>query len=151
MAENRVVKSFRDLIVYQKTAALSAEIFRLTRTFPREEAYSLTDQVRRSSRSVGAHIAEAWALRAYERHFVSKLTNADAERMETQHWVDTAMRCDYLTAEEGARLDASLAEIGRMLWATIHKASSFCTPSAGSVREEAAKYVIDDPQPDEDC
>lgn len=72
-------KSFRDLIVYQKSRQLSQDILRLTKSFPKEEMFSLTDQMRRSSRSIGANIAEAWAKRRYEKHFISKLTDSDGE------------------------------------------------------------------------
>ncbi|HBY94549.1 MAG TPA: hypothetical protein DEP84_11420 [Chloroflexi bacterium] len=88
MSRLQHAQSFRGLVVHQKARQLSREIFRLTRSFPKEEMYSLTDQIRRSSRSIGAQIAEAWAKRRYERHFVSKLTDADAEQYETQHWID---------------------------------------------------------------
>ena len=87
--------------------------------------YSLTDQARRSSRSVGAQIAEAWAKRRYERHFVSKLTDADGEQQETQHWIDTAAVCGYLTEEDVRTLNSELAEIGRMLNSMIEKAAAF--------------------------
>jgi four helix bundle protein len=86
-------KSFRDLVVYQKAKEVSRTIFEISKGFPKEETYSLTDQIRRASRSIGAQIAEAWAKRRYARHFVSKLTDADAEQMETQHWVDEAYDC----------------------------------------------------------
>ena len=99
MSELAYARSFRDLVVYQRTKAVTKEIFELTRTFPKEETFSLTDQVRRSSRSVGAQIAEAWGKRRYEKHFVSKLTDADAEQLETQHWLDSALDCEYLTAD----------------------------------------------------
>ncbi|MEI6596139.1 MAG: four helix bundle protein [Bacteroidota bacterium] len=79
------VKSFRDLEVYKLSRQLSGEIFEVTKKFPKEEMYSLTDQIRRSSRSVGTQIAEAWAKRKYEKHFISKLTEADGEQLETQH------------------------------------------------------------------
>ncbi len=79
------VKSFRDLEVYKLARQLSCEIFDKTKCFPKEEMYSLTDQIRRSSRSVGAQVAEAWAKRRYIRHFVSKLTDSDGEQQETQH------------------------------------------------------------------
>ena len=82
-------KSFRDLEVYKLTRQLSYEIYETFKSFPKEEMYSLTDQIRRSSRSVGAQIAETWAKRQYERHFVSKLTDADGEQQETQHWIET--------------------------------------------------------------
>ena len=90
---------FGELIVYQKSRVLAQRIFELSRTFPREETYSLTDQVRRSSRSVGAQIAEAWAKRPYKRNFLSKLADANGELFETQHWIDVAADCLYITAE----------------------------------------------------
>ena len=76
-------QSFRDLIVYKKSRLLQQEIFKLTRKFPKDESFSLTDQIRRSSRSIGANLAESWAKRRYEKHFISKLTDADGEQMET--------------------------------------------------------------------
>src|SRR5688572_22090803 len=81
------VKTFSDLEVYKLCRLLARDIFYLSREFPKEEAYSLTNQIRRSSRSVGAQIAEAWGKRRYEKHFVSKLTDADGEQLETQHWI----------------------------------------------------------------
>jgi four helix bundle protein len=84
------VRSFRDLEVYKLSRQLSQEIFEITKSFPKEETYSLTDQIRRSSRSIGAQIAEAWAKRKYEKYFISKLIDADGEQMETQHWIETA-------------------------------------------------------------
>jgi four helix bundle protein len=79
------VKSFRDLEVYKLSRALAKDVFDGSKTFPKEEMYSLTDQIRRASRSIGGQIAEAWGKRRYERHFVSKLTDADGEQLETQH------------------------------------------------------------------
>jgi len=90
------VKSFRDLEVYKLSREVSKEIFIITKNFPREEMYSLTDQMRRSSRSVGAQIAEAWGKRRYEMHFVSKLTDADSEQLETQHWLEVSEECHYI-------------------------------------------------------
>ena len=101
-------KSFRDLEAYQKAKAIAQDIYRLTNTFPKEETYSLTDQLRRSSRSVGAQIAEAWGKRRYERHFISKLTDADAEQMETQHWLDVAASCQYLSHDQTEQLITEL-------------------------------------------
>ena len=79
------VKNYSELEVYKFSRNLSKEVFEITKEFPKEEMYSLTDQIRRSSRSVGAQIAEAWGKRRYEKHFISKLTDADGERLETQH------------------------------------------------------------------
>ena len=87
MAKLEYASSFRDLIVYRKARELLLAIFRLTKRFPKEENYSLTDQIRRSSRSVGAQIAESWAKRRYEKHFVSQLPDSDGEQQETQHWI----------------------------------------------------------------
>ena len=123
------VKSFRDLEVYKLSRQLSKEIFDITKTFPREERYSLTDQVRRSSRSVGAQIAEAWAKRRYEKHFVRKLTDADGEQQETQHWVETAFDASYLTTEQTAILLDKYASLGKMLSSMISKADLFCRSS----------------------
>ncbi|MBN1146861.1 MAG: four helix bundle protein [Anaerolineales bacterium] len=134
---------FDDLVVYQKARALAAEIFSLTKAFPREEAYSLIDQVRRSSRSVGAQIAEAWAKRRYERHFVSKLTDADGEQYETQHWISVATDCGYLNTSQSADLIARCQEIGRLLGTMITKAHLFCDAPLGSVREAAGEYFVE--------
>ena len=91
--------SFRDLEVYTLASQLAKEVFEISKTFPKEERYSLTDQLRRSSRSTGAQIAEAWAKRRYVAHFVSKLTDADGEQQEAQHWLGTARACQYITEE----------------------------------------------------
>ena len=128
MSELQHAKSFRDLIVHQKARTVAQTLFQLSKSFPREEAYSLTDQIRRASRSIGAQIAEAWGKRAYKRHFVSKLTDADAEQLETQHWIDVALDCGYLTQEQHTLLLANLSEIGKMLHSMIAKASQFCSP-----------------------
>ena len=97
MARLPHVNSFRDLIVYKKSRALAKDVFQITKLFPKEETFALTDQIRRSSRSIGAQIAEAWGKRRYEKHFVSKLTDADAEQLETQHWLETAADCGYIS------------------------------------------------------
>jgi len=91
--------------------------------------FSLTDQIRRSSRSIGAQIAEAWARRKYEKHFVSKLTDADGEQLETQHWIEVASDCSYLSKEAAEDVLQQYASIGRMLNSMIAKAPTFCKPS----------------------
>jgi four helix bundle protein len=126
MSELQHANSFRDLVVHQKARKVAQTIFQLSKGFPREEAYSLTDQIRRAARSVGAQIAEAWGKRQYERHFVSKLTDADAEQLEAQHWTDVAFDCGYLTQDQQASVLDNLSEIGRMLSSMIAKASQFC-------------------------
>ncbi len=135
-------KSFKDLRVYQKAREVSRGVFKLTKTFPKEEMYSLTDQVRRSARSVGAQIAEAWGKRRYEKHFVSKLTDADAEQMETQHWVGEALDCGYLSPTEAAQVNSGLEEIGRMLNSMMQKSDSFCGPLDSTLHEFTVEYFI---------
>ncbi|MFA5649429.1 MAG: four helix bundle protein, partial [Bacteroidales bacterium] len=89
-------QGFKDLFVYQKAFKLSMDILQLTKSFPSEEKYSLTDQVRRSSRSVGANLAEAWAKRRYVKSFVAKLIDSQGESFETTHWLDTAIAAKYM-------------------------------------------------------
>jgi four helix bundle protein len=112
--------------VYQTAFELQQEVFEVTKTFPKEELYSLVDQVRRSSRSIGGNIAEAWQKRRYEAHFVSKLSDSDAEQAETQHWLDTAMACGYISCEKHHTLLEKCLKIGRMLGSMISKPESFC-------------------------
>ena len=128
------VRHFSDLEVYKRQRTLAKEVFALSKCFPREEQYSLTDQLRRSSRSIGAQIAEAWAKRLYPKHFVSKLTDADGEQMETQHWLIEAGDCNYLPEPDSKRLLGLCEEIGRMLGSMIRKAESFA--SHDYLREE---------------
>ncbi len=120
-------KSFKDLEVYKLTRQLSLEIFETSKSFPKEEMYSLTDQIRRSSRSVGAQIAEAWAKRRYIKHFVSKLTDADGEQQETQHWIETAHDCKYLSTNIRTDWIERYSSVGRMLNSMITKADRFCS------------------------
>jgi four helix bundle protein len=120
------VKSFRDLEVYKLARRLALEIFVVSKRFPKEEMYALTDQIRRASRSVGGQIAEGWGKRRYVNHFVSKLTDADGEQLETQHWIETADDCGYLTKEESTDFLQKCETIGKMLGSMISKAPSFC-------------------------
>src|SRR5947208_1954444 len=94
----------QDLNVYKKAFEVAMEIFELSKKFPREETYSLTDQMRRSSRSVCANLAEAWRKRRYEAAFVSKLNDVEAEAAETQTWIQFAVKCEYLEREVAAPL-----------------------------------------------
>jgi len=98
--------------------------------------------MRQAARSIGAQIAEAWAKRRYEKHFVSKLTDADAEQMETQHWVSEALDCGYISSAHAIQLNSGLEEIGRMLNSMIEKADSFCGSRDGILREDEAAYFI---------
>ena len=120
------IESFRGLRVYQAAFELQQEVFKVSKAFPKEEMFSLTDQIRRSSRAIGANLAEAWQKRRYEAHFVSKLSDSDAEQAETQHWLDTALNCKYIRPEVHASLLEKCQEIGRMLGSMINKPSSFC-------------------------
>lgn len=136
-------RSFRELVVYQRQRQLAREVFRVSKAFPAEEKFSLTDQLRRSARSIGAQIAESWAKRRYEKHFVAKLSDADAEQMETQHWLETAKDDGYLPAAEHARLIGLCEEIGRMLGGMMENSTSFCSDSA--FREEPPLYCCSKP------
>jgi four helix bundle protein len=120
------VSSYRNLEVYTLSRTLASNIFLLTKKFPKEEMYSLTDQIRRSSRSVGAQIAESWAKRKYEKHFISKLTDADAEILETQHWIEIAFDLQLISEGELTKVLDDCASINRMLNSMIIKSSQFC-------------------------
>ncbi len=135
-------QSFRDLIVYKKSRQLQQEIFNLTKSFPRDENFSLSDQIRRSSRSIGANLAEAWAKRRYEKHFISKLTDSDGEQLETQHWIETALDCGYIDQSKSSELIGKCLEIGRMLGGMMEKSELFCGESSKTIREESAKYIV---------
>jgi four helix bundle protein len=120
------IRSFRDLNVYQKARVGAQAIFELTKSFPKEERYALTDQIRRSSRAVAAMIAEAWAKRRYEAAFVSKINDALGEATETQSWLDHALDSEYITPAQFAELDACWQQIGGMLNRMIERAKDFC-------------------------
>jgi len=103
------------------------EIFELSKAWPAEEKYSLTDQIRRASRSVCANIREAWAKRRYEAHFISKLTDADGENGETDTWLDYALDCKYLAVAEHGRLTEENRAVGSMLGAMLNNPHPFLT------------------------
>lgn len=124
------IQSFRDLRVYQKAREQARIVFQLTKSFPREEIYSLTDQIRRSSRAVAAIIAEGWGRRRYEAAFVNKMSEAMAEAMETQSWLDHALDCGYLPAQRHSLLDSEWQHIGGMLQRMIDSSDKFCSPKA---------------------
>ena len=119
-------QGFRDLIVYQKSYKLAMEIFEISKTYPKEERYSLIDQIRRSSRSVPANIAEAWVKRKYPKSFVSKLLDSLAEEAETEVWIDMSKDCKYI----GDLLHNSLLErsqeVAKMLSSMINSPEKFC-------------------------
>ena len=112
-------RGYRDLKVYQMAYRIALDIHQVTKTFPKEEKYSLTDQIRRSSRSVCTNISEAWRKRRYKAAFISKLSDAETEACETQVWVELSRRCKYLTDTVASRLDKEydhiIAQIVRMI------------------------------------
>ena len=119
-------RGFRDLKVYQLGYTLSMEIFRETRSFPKEEIYSLTDQIRRASRSIGAGIAEAWRKRRYEKSFVSRLVDSWAEEAEVEVWLDTAYDCGYISKDRHAYFREKYEEVSKMLYSMIEQPEKFC-------------------------
>ena len=118
-------EGFRDLRVYQLAFELAMEIFRLSKSFPQEERFSLTDQIRRSSRSVAANIAEGYRKKQYPKMFVNKMADADGEATETQVWIDFATDCAYFSPSNQARLKSGYEEIGRMLGGMIAHPEKF--------------------------
>jgi four helix bundle protein len=120
-------KSFRDLTVYKKGFELAMEIFEASKTFPKEERYSLTDQIRRSSRSVCSCIAEAYRKRGYPAYFVSKSSDADMENSETQSWLDFALACNYINDETFKKLLLKSEEVGRMLNHMVENSEKYLT------------------------
>lgn len=123
------IRHFTDLIAYQKAFALAREVFKETRTWPADERYSLTDQIRRSARSIGANIAESWGKRRYRAHFISKLTDADTERFETEHWLLCALDHGYIDKATFDRLLDLLAEVGRLLGGIMQNPDPFILPA----------------------
>ena len=119
-------QGFKDLIVYQKAFNLSIRIFNLTRTFPKEEKYSLTDQIRRSSRSVGANIAEAWPKRRYVKAFIAKLIDAQSAACETIHWLDEIQALGHIEKSKQKELTELTLEVQRILESIIQNPGKFC-------------------------
>jgi len=115
MTAYQQLKGHRDLKVYQLAYKLAMEIFHASKAFPKEEKYSLTDQIRRSSRSVAANIAEGFRKRQYPKIFVSKLADADGEATEAQVWLDFARDCEYLLPTRHSELVKGYEEVGKML------------------------------------
>ena len=122
-----LAKTFRELNVYLKTREEVRAVFVLSQKFPKDERFSLTDQIRRSSRAVQSMIAEAWARRRYEAAFVNKLNEAQGEAMETQAWLDDALDCGYIDEATHRRCDEAWQYIGAMLGRMIQESSRFCT------------------------
>lgn len=122
---NKKISTFKELEVYQLACVLDEKIFIETKSWPREEKFALVDQIRRSSRSIGANIAEAWAKRRYPAHFVSKLTDADGELQETIHWLGRAARYGYLAKDKELEFEKLCAIIGAKLGKMMQMPESF--------------------------
>jgi len=120
-----MLRGHRDLRVYQLSYKLAMEIFDLSRAFPKAEVYSLTNQIRRSSRSVAANLAEGFRKRRYPNALINKLTDCDGEASETQVWIDFALDCGYMSKENHDRLTAGYEEVGRMLSSMITHPEKF--------------------------
>lgn len=116
---------FQELLAYKKLFALAMKIFVITKSYPKEEMYSLTDQIRRSSRSVSSNIAEAYRKRIYPKNFISKLTDSDAENSETQTWLEFSLACQYIDQETYRELTKNSEEIGRLINYMINNPSKF--------------------------
>jgi|SRR5207302_3469677 len=140
-----IAKSFRDLNVYQQAQETSQVIFELSRKFPAEERYSLTDQIRRSSRAVKAMIAEAWGRRRYKAVFVNKLDEALGEVTETQSWLDDERDAGYLSTEGFEKLDSKCVSVGRMLSWMIDRADDFCKHSPSTDYRAVPRVQEDEP------
>jgi len=120
------IESFKDLIVYQKAYKLAMEIFEISKSFPKEERYSLTDQIRRSSRSVTSCLAESWAKRRYEKSFVNKLTDSLGEENETEVWLDYSKDCEYIQQEIHEKILSDYDEVRKILISMINHSDDWC-------------------------
>lgn len=121
------IKFHQDLKVYQQAFDAAMEIYELSKIFPKEEIYSLTDQIRRSSRSVSANISEAWGKRKYERSFIAKLTDSEGEARETQTWLQFALACKYINEEQFRILNNQYNQIIGMLVNMMIQSKNWCT------------------------
>ena len=139
-----IARSFRDLKVYQAARNAAGTIFVLSREFPVEERYSLTDQIRRSSRAIKAMIAEAWGRRRYRAVFVNKLDEALGEATETQSWLDDARDSGYVLPEQFDPLDSQYVSIGKMLSRMIDRADDFCKHSPATDYRAIPRVVEND-------
>jgi four helix bundle protein len=128
--EKKLIRTHHDLEIYQTAFNLAMMVFQKTKSFPKEERYSLTDQVRRSPRSVCANLAEAWRKRRYEASFLSKLSDAEAEGAETQVWLEFAVQCGYLEVEVGQELSASYDNILGKIVSLINNPQPWLLPGA---------------------
>jgi four helix bundle protein len=116
---------FKNLDVYSISYQTAIEVFKISKNFPKEETYSLTDQIRRSSRSVCATIAEAYRKRVYPKHFISKMTDADAECSETLVWLDFSLDCGYIDQSTHSKIKNDYEKLGRMIGSMIKSSDKF--------------------------
>jgi four helix bundle protein len=123
--DGRMISGVRDLRVYRESFELAMEIFELSSAFPSEERYSLTSQIRRSSRSVSANVVEAWRKRRYEAAFVSRMSDAETEASETQVWIEFAVRCGYLEREKASDLYKRYESLIGSIVGMIHHADEW--------------------------
>jgi four helix bundle protein len=129
-----LIRDHRDLDVYQIAFDAVMQIFEFSKKFPVEEKYSLTDQIRRASRSVCANLAEAWRKRRYEAAFIAKLSDAEAEAGETQTWLEFAVNCNYLDVENGRNLYRTYNSILSILVSMIHNSDKWIIPTSDNKR-----------------
>ena len=127
--KKKLITRHQDLEVYRKAFEAAMRIFEVSRSFPREETFSLTDQVRRSSRSVCANLSEAWRKRRYQAAFISKLNDAEGEAAETQTWIEFAVRCEYIDRETAKDLYITYDEILAMIVSMINRPDTWVLPS----------------------
>ena len=125
--QTKRISSVRELKVYKLAFEAAMEIFEISKSFPKEETYSLTDQVRKSSRSVRTNLAEGWRKRRYKAVFINKLSDAGQEAAETQVWLEFAFACKYIDRKTFERLDEKYEHIFAMLSTMERKADSFCS------------------------
>lgn len=129
------VKFHQDLKVFQRSFEMAMTIYELSKSFPKEELYALTDQIRRSSRSVSANISEAWGKRKYEKSFVAKLTDSEGEARETQTWLQFSLACKYINEEQFNNLNNQCNQIIGMLVSMINQSEKWCSFSSFNQEE----------------
>ena len=138
--------NFRNLTVYKKAFALAMKVFETTTTFPKDEKYSLTDQIRRSSRSVCSCIGEAYRKRHYEGYFVNKTSDADGENTETRVWLDFSLGCNYISRDVWNELESNALEVGKLLNHMIENPEKYLRPSdikkLSEVRSNREKRIL---------
>lgn len=140
--ELEFARNFYDLVVYQKARLLQGQVLEFSHKFPECERYGLTDQIRRASRSIGGQVSEGWGKRFYPKHFVSKLTDAIGEALETQHWLITAVDSGYTAREDAISKFELCHDIVRMLGKMIQRHKDFCLPPPPTLREDLSEFFI---------